>query len=241
MVFNVCSSRGKVLKMFHLFRPILSSHHIANLMYREVFRRVNLYGISQGLEFSNGESILKPVAILTRWKYNFKDTYNLPLPHSPTTPGWRTMTPKDIPSALALANKYTSQFEIRQVFQSEEEFSYYFMCPVIENYMHTYVVEDPVTGDFTDVAGFRLERRLDGLQLLAISTILVAVKSPARQLLIDLLVCAKQTKADAFLTFQYGLTNDVFQNLTTIPIWHCHLLNYQYNEVDESQVCLFFI
>ena len=232
---------GKVLKMFHLFQLICTSHHIANLMYREVFRRVNLYGISQGLELSNGESILKPVAILNQWHYNFKDTYNLPLPHSPTTPGWRTMTSKDIPSALALTNKYTSQFEIGQVFQSEEEFSYYFMCPVIENYMHTYVVEDPVTGDITDVAGFRLEQSLDGLNLFAASTILVAVKSPARQLLIDLLVCAKQTKADVFDTIQYGLTNDVFQNLTMIPIriWNCYLLNYRYNEVDESQVCLF--
>ena len=151
------------------------------------------------------------------------------------------MTSKDIPSALALTNKYTSQFEIRQVFQSEEEFSYYFMCPVIENYMHTYVIEDPVTGDITDVAGFRLEQSLDGLKLFAASTILVAVKSPARQLLTDLLVCAKQAKADVFDTIQYGLTNDVFQNLTMNPIWHCHLLNYQYNEVDECQVCLFFV
>ena len=67
------------------------------------------------------------------------------------------MTSKDIPSALALTNKYTSQFEIGQVFQSEEEFSHYFMCPVIENYMHAYVVEDPVTGDITDVAGFLSE------------------------------------------------------------------------------------
>ena len=232
---------GKVLKMFHLFRFPSYHVHVANLMYREVFRRVNLYGISQGLEVSLGESILKPVAALTRWTYNFKDTYNLPLPHSPTTPGWRAMTSKDIPSALALTNKYTSQFEIGQVFQSEEEFSHYFMCPMIENYMHTYVVEDPVTSDITDVAGFRLEQSLDGLQLLAIATILVVVKSPARQLLTDLLVCAKQTKADVFDTVQYGLTNDVFQNLTMEPSWHCHLLNYQYNKVDESQVCLFFI
>ena len=77
--------------------------------------------------------------------------------------------------------------------------------------------------------------------MFAISTILVAVKSPARQLLIDLLVCAKQAKADVLSTSQYGLTNDVFEYLTMTSIWHCHLLNYQYNEVDESQVCLFFV
>ena len=150
--------------------------------------------------FSNGESILKPVATLTRWTYYFKDTNNLPLPHSPITPGWRAMTSKDIPSALALTNKYTSQFEIGHVFQSEEEFYHYFMCPMIENYMQAYVVEDPVTGDITDVAGFSLERSLDRI-LFAVSTTLVAVKSPARQLLTDLLVCAKQAKADGFTHF----------------------------------------
>ena len=232
---------GKVLKMFHILPLVPTSYHNVNIMYKEVFRRVNLYGISQGLMFSFRESILKPVAILTQWQYNFKDTYNLPLPHSPTTPGWRAMTSKDIPSALALTNKYTSQFEIRQIFQSEEEFSHYVMCSMIENYMHTYVVEDPVTGDITDMAGFGLEQTLDGLKLFANSTILVAMKSPARQLLIDLLVCAKQAKADALGTFQYGLTNNVFENLTMKPgSFYCHLLNYQYYEVDESQVCLFF-
>ena len=59
--------------MFRIFQLISPSYHIINVMYREVFRRVNLYGISQGWMFSNGESILKPVATLTRWTYYFKD------------------------------------------------------------------------------------------------------------------------------------------------------------------------
>ena len=228
-----------VLKMFRLWKHILELHSIANLMYRELFRRVNLYGISQGLEFSSIDPVLMPVATLTRWEYNLSQN-NFSLPHSPQTPGWRAMTSKDIPSALALTNKYTSQFEIRQVFQSEEEFSHYLMCPVIENYMQAYVVEDPVTGDITDVAGFELKKALDGCILQASVTIIVPAKSPAREMLIDLLVCAKQVKADIFLTFQYGLTNDVFENLTVHhSVYHCHLLNYQYYEVDESQVCLF--
>ena len=233
---------GKVLKMFHLFQAIFTSqHNIINLMYRELFRRVNLYGISQGLMLSNTETILKPVVTVTRWSYYFKDTNDLSLPHSPTTPGWRAMTSKDIPSALALTNKYTSQFEIGQVFQSEEEFSHYFMCPVIENYMHTYVVEDPVTGDITDVAGFKLERSIDSHDLNVTSTILVALKSPARQLLIDLLVCAKQAKPDVFHTLKFGLTNDVFEDLTMKPnSYHCYLLSYHYNEFDENKFCFFF-
>ena len=38
----------KVLKIFRIFQLISPSYHIINVMYREVFRRVNLYGISQG-------------------------------------------------------------------------------------------------------------------------------------------------------------------------------------------------
>ena len=146
---------GMTLKTVFLLFRLHNSPYIANLMLKEMYRRVNLHGISHSLICSFDDTILKPIVNFTHWEYNFKGTYNLPLPHSPTTPGWRAMTSKDIPSALALTNKYTSQFEIRQVFQSEEEFSHYFMCPMIENCMHTYVVEDPVTGDITDVAGFK--------------------------------------------------------------------------------------
>ena len=151
------------------------------------------------------------------------------------------MTSKDIPSALALTNKYASRFEIGQVFQSEEEFAYYFMCPVIENYMHAYVVEDPVTGDITDVAGFKLERGMNGHNLFAYVTVLIPVKSPARQLLIDLLVCAKQAKADILYTFRFGIEREAFAGLLNIESTICywHFINYQYGEVDESEYCLF--
>ena len=230
---------GTILKMFRLFQVVDTSWYLANLMYREVFRRLNLNGFSQGLMFAFKGYIIKPIAALTSWKFNFM--WNFPLPHSPKTPGWRAMTSKDIPSALALTNKYASQFEIGQVFQSEEEFSHYLMCPVIENYMQVYVVEDPVTDNITDVAGFRLDQTVDGHRWQAIVNILVAAKFPARQLLIDLLVCAKQAKVDAIRTLKYGLTNDVFENLFSIESenYYCYLLNYHYYEVDESQVCLF--
>jgi len=41
------------------------------------------------------------------------------------------MTSEDVSSALALVNKYSSQFEIRRVFTSEEEFSHNFLCPAV--------------------------------------------------------------------------------------------------------------
>ena len=232
----------QVLKLFRLLHALNPQFQlqITKVMYTEVFRRANLYGVSQGLAYYDN-SILKLVATLNRWEYNFKNRYSFSLPHSPTTPGWRAMTSKDIPSAFALTNKYTSQFEIGQVFQSEEEFSHYVMCPVIENYIQAYVVEDPVTGDITNVAGFKLERTLDGHELFAFTTILVPRKSTASQLLIDLLVCAKRAKADSFDTFQFGFTKEVFEGVFYLQPrkWFLNLLNYQFDEVDESQICLF--
>ena len=229
---------GKTLKLFHVLFRVNATHEVGNLMFKELFRRVKLYGISQGLMYSTIDTILKPVTTVTSWTYIFHGE-NLPLPHSPKTPGWRAMTSKDILSALTLTNKYTSQFEIGRIFQSEEEFSYCFMCPMIENYMQTYVVEDPVTHDITDVVGYKLDKSKDSITV-AFCTILIAAKSPPRQLLIDILVCARQAMADMFNTLQFGLGRDVFENLFNYgKRVHWHLLNYQYNEINENQVCLF--
>lgn len=230
---------GIVLRLVRLIATLrTTTYKTMNLMFTEMFRRLNFCGISQGLMYENKLTFLKPVTTLTKWKYNFLDDNNLPLPYSPTTPGWRPMTSNDIPSALALTNKYSCQFQIGQVFQSEEEFSYYFMHP---NYMQAFVIEDPVTGDITDVAGFKLERGMIGHIIFAYVTILVAMKSPPRQLLIDLLVCAKESKVDILYTFQFGLPKEVFENTLTTETtsWQWHLINYQYNEVDENQFCLF--
>ena len=236
MYVQVGGTLLKVFRLNHVVDVLKTTYQ--KLLYAEMFRRVNLHGISQGLIYSK-DSILKSVSTATTWRYYFHES-SITLPQSPKTPGWRAMTSKDIPSALALTNKYAFQFEIGQVFQSEEEFSYYLMCPVIENSMQAYIVEDPVTGDITDVAGFRLQQSMDGHYIVATVIILVAVKSPARQLLIDLLVCAKQAKADGLGTFQFGLPENVFENIfTTRETCNWHLLNYQYNEVNENQVCLF--
>ena len=63
------------------------------------------------------------------------------------------MTSEDVPSALAFINKWSSQFEIRQVFNSEEEFAYNFLCSVFPN-VYTYVVENK-DNNITDLVSFR--------------------------------------------------------------------------------------
>ena len=65
-------------------------------------------------------SLFKSVTTIMGWMYQFNQLTGSQLPSSPRTPGWRRMTSEDVPSALALINKWSSQFEIRQVFNSEE-------------------------------------------------------------------------------------------------------------------------
>ena len=62
----------RVLKLFRLLHALNPEFQlqITKVMYTEVFRRANLYDVSQGLAYYDN-SILKPVATLTRWEYPF--------------------------------------------------------------------------------------------------------------------------------------------------------------------------
>ena len=60
-------------------------------------------------------TLFRPVTTIILWTYVFSQPNNSQLPSSPRTPGWRSMTSEDVPRALALINKWSSQFEIRQL------------------------------------------------------------------------------------------------------------------------------
>jgi len=171
-------------------------HKIKIQCLKEAIRRINVSGFSHGLMYYIRHCVIRPIVSIIKWEYDFSSNLYSPLPCSPTTPGWRTMTSSDISSVMTLTNKYSSQFEIHQVFQSEKEFSYYFLCPEMKNYMQAYVVEDPTTGNITDVIGFKIEKGMNGSKLFAYVTILIATKTPPKHLIIDLLVRVKQTDVD---------------------------------------------
>ena len=111
------------------------NHQILNTLYKEAMRIANLDGISQAVLPYLTTRIIKPFTSLSLWMFQFGV---MTLPRSSIrTPGWRRMKKKDISSALALANKHTSQFKIRQVFTSKSEFSHYLFCPSISDYIST--------------------------------------------------------------------------------------------------------
>ena len=214
------------------------NHQILNMLYKEAMRIANLHGVSQAVLPYLTTRIIKPFTSLSLWMFQFDV---MPMPRSSIlTPGWRRMKKKDISSALALANKYTTQFEIRQVFTSKSELSHYLFCPSISEYISTYVVEDPKSGNITDMIGYRVEILNDTLTGAHITAV-ISTKTPVRQLLVDLLICAKQTKARTIQTLQFGLKEEVFYGLFyRCPYYrYWYPYNLSYPEVSESQVYVF--
>ena len=211
---------------------------LQNILYREIIRIAYLNKIYQIMIELQYPEIIKPISTLILWRCIFSEPF---LPGSLKTVGLRKMTAKDIPSALALTNQYTSQFEIGQIFQTEEEFSHYFFNLSLPDFVSTYVVEDPSTGSITDMFSFRLLKNRIDRRVLASVYAIVVTKTPPRQLITDILVCAQKEGANVVNTYLYGLSKEYFDNLfIKLDLnAHMHLLNYNYPKVDEEKCCLF--
>ena len=197
---------------------------------KKIMNDVKLFGISQAVIRTGRYEMLKP---LLPFDLHMCQLPN-PLPYnSPRIAGLRRMRPEDVPRALAFTNQYASQYKIGQIFQSDEEFSHWFLCPSLPDHVTTYVVEDPVSGDITDMFSFRQNGVIMGIVQAVITT-----KSPMREIVTDLLVCLKQ---QGVMVFTYNIP----EITKYIPVAksgiHCcyYLYNYQYPEVNEDDCCLF--
>ena len=181
---------------------------MAGEMLKEVVNSTKEEGISQAILLTGIPCIVKPVVVFAMWYYYFEFPMSILhaplLSGSPKTTGLRKITSQDIPKALKFTNQYAAQFEMHQLLLSEEEFSHHFLCPSMPGYVVTYIVEDPITHAITGLFGFLLyskagERAADVIAI-------IVTKSPARQLITDLLICAKQEKL-----IEYVQLNMVFQ------------------------------
>ena len=148
------------------------------------------------------------------------------------------MTSEDVPSALALVNKYSSQFEIRQVFTSEEEFSHHFLCPAVPNYAFAYVVESETNG-ISDLVAYHLCSEEDYLYASIVAV--VSTHSQTKQLIIDAIVCARDNGAEYIQIFQYNTKTDTLQSLDFIHIkpqsfssYLIYIYNYKYPVIPEA-------
>ena len=199
------------------------------ILTKELVRRVNLFKINQLIYF--GKFLFKPVTTIIFWTYTFYQPTSSQLPSSPRTPGWRRMTSEDVPSALALINKWSSQFEIRQVFNCEE-FSH---CFLLQKYMCTYVVEDKYK-NITDLISYLLPP-MHQTQACAGITAVVSTQSPVKQLIIDALVCARENGATTASIYKYNIESDILASLSFIPTQNFtfHFYNYRYHEILQAK------
>ena len=203
------------------------------MLIKELVRRANLSKINQLISVGT-QCLFKPITTIMLWTYVFSQPNNSQLPSSPRTPGWRRMTSEDVPSALALINKWSSQFEIRQVFNSEEEVSHNFL---LLNNVYAYVVEDK-SNNVTDLICYSL-RYVH--QIHATIIIVVSTQSPVKQLIIDALVCAKENGVRTVRIRQHNIESDILASLSFLPSGSqtLHFYNYRYHETSQAKFGLF--
>ena len=219
-------------------------NQLYNAGIKETMRMLGYEGIFQAAIFTKYCVIPKPVITYDVYIW---DLYLQSLPYAtPRTVGLRRIKPSDVSKAFALTNQYTSQFEIGQVFQSEEEFSHWFLSP-LQDEVTTYVVEEPNSGNITDMFSFRigmfgsLGYNFKGKVAGAIA--IVVTKSSAKQLITDLLIYAKQQKAMMVTLPRFGLKEQFLKDFIKpsefVGQGHCLFYNYKYPEVDDDNHCIF--
>ena len=150
------------------------------------------------------------------------------------------MTSEDVPSALALVNKYSSQFEIRHVFTSEEEFSHHFLSSAVSNYVFTYVVENEMN-KITDLLTYTLD---NARRPVAFITTVVSTYIPIEQLIMDGMISARDNGAEfVAIGQQDNITKDVLLSLSFHPVVSVdfYFYNYKYHEIPESNFYIFLL
>ena len=234
LAFPVCISIGGVsiecIESHIISHPKYYGKQMWYVLIRELMRRGNLYNINHLVLCMNYETVLKPLFHRHLWTYSFNHPTNNQLPNSPRTPGWRRMTSEDVPSALALINKWSSQFEFRKFFNTEEELLYRLSCP---NSMLVFVIENE-TSDITDLVAFR---SLNKASSAFIINALVSTQSPVKQLMTDALVCVRGIGAKVLKIFQYFIKPEILLSLSFQLENKCScfsIYNCKYPEVLES-------
>ena len=246
LAFPVCVSIGGV--SLTCAYPLVANHPKYNnkrmwyMLIKELLRRSNLCNVNHLVFSVTHADIIKPISTVHVWRYSFDNPTSNQLPSSPSTPGWRRMTSEDVPSALALINKWSSQFEIRQVFNSEDEISHVFLFPTVPNVVFTYVVEHE-TNNITDLVSFRLMQKPLGF---AHVTTVASTKSAVKQLIMDTLVCVKNNCVEEFgakmmLISQCNIDPDVLSSLSFQYVGehiNYYTYNYRYHEIPEAKFWL---
>jgi len=149
----------------------LRAKRLAPVLIMEITRRVNLEGIFQAI-YTAGVEIPTPIC-KARYYHRSLDPKKLiavnfthlqprmtlartiklyALPANPTIPGFRALTPADVPHVRPILNDYLRQFEVSLVFTTDEEFGHWFLPR--PDVIQSFVVENPETHEITDFVSY---------------------------------------------------------------------------------------
>jgi len=202
------------------------------MLHKELMRRASLSKINQMI-ISLQDRLFRPVFMLTNWNNYLFEAPKYLQSSTSRIPGWKKMTAKHISSALTLVNRYSSQFEIGQVFTSEKEFSHHFLCPAVTDLVSTYIVESKAT--VTDLVSFKLFH-YGFLPSHAQITTVVSTKISFKSLLTNSIAQAKESGASTFSVSQHNIDSEILKSLSFKqgpPKQRC-FYNYRYHEISEA-------
>jgi glycylpeptide N-tetradecanoyltransferase len=228
----------------------LRDKRLAPMMIKEITRRVNRRNLWQAI-YTAGVVLPNPVASCSYYhrSLNPKKLVDVRfsqlrrnqkmsmlqrlfrLPAETQTPGMRPMEPRDVPAAAALLKDYLRSFHIAISF-TEEEFAHWLLPR--DNVIYTYVVENPKSGQVTDMVSFySLPSTIIGnakhrTLFAAYSFYNVSTKTPYKALLQDALILAKSLRFDVFNALDILDNEPHFEDLRFKP-GDGHLQFYIYN------------
>ena len=122
--------------------------------------------------------------------------------------------------------------------------------PIKDFSIVTYVVEDPTTGNITDMFSFRIRNDTKYNYRSGKVSAIVNTKVQTKQFVTDLLLCVKQEQAVSLFTHQFGLKKELFEeglllNTSFMPpysiktsIINVSFYNYNYPKVDEENMVI---
>ncbi|XP_074658765.1 glycylpeptide N-tetradecanoyltransferase 1-like isoform X1 [Tubulanus polymorphus] len=226
----------------------LRSKRVAPVLIKEITRRVHCEGLFQAV-YTAGVVLPKPVGTCRYWhrSLNPKKLIDIKfshlsrnmtmqrtvrlykLPENTKTPGFRELTPADVPKGFKLVTEYLKKFDLSPIF-TQAEFRHWFLPR--EGIVNSYVVEND--GVFTDFISFYtlpstiMRHPQYNTLKAAYSFYNVTTRTPWKDLMEDALIVAKQKDFDVFNALDL-MENEKFLEDLKFGVGDGNLQYYLYN------------
>ncbi|KAH9520312.1 Glycylpeptide N-tetradecanoyltransferase 2 [Bulinus truncatus] len=239
----------------------LRAKRVAPVLIKEITRRVHQQGLFQAV-YTAGVVLPKPVASCRYWhrslnprklievkfshlsrNMTMQRTLKLyKLPDTPRTPGFRKLTPSDVPEAYQLLKKFMHRYDLAPLF-TEEEFRHWFIPR--DGIINSYVVESK--GKLTDFVSFYslpstiMHHPVHKSLRAAYSFYNASFKTPWLDLMQDTLIEAKNMGFDVFNALDLMDNKDFLEKLkfgVGDGFLQYYLYNWKCPHMDTNQVGL---